>query len=263
MTIPPVKTLLDFSRKVVVVTGSSRGIGAGIARRFAEAGAAVVVNYRQDQAAARMVVSTIKQAGGEAIAVQADVTKRSDLERLAHQTLAVFSGLDVVINNAGIYPLVPLLDMTEAAWDLVINTNLKSVFISTQVMANKMIERQVGGVIINIASIEGGVPAPLHSHYNTAKSGVLMHTRAAAAELGAQGIRVNAVSPGLIWREGLERDWSEGVTRYEKAAPLKCLGQSEDVADACLFLASPAARWITGVNLWVDGGMMMANTPYG
>ena len=261
MTIPPVQSLLDFSDQVVVVTGSSRGIGAGIAKRFAEAGAALVVNYRQDEAAARMVVNAINKTGGKAIAVQADVTNRSDLDRLADQTLEAFDRLDVLINNAGLYPLDSLLEMTDEAWDLVVNANLRSVFLSTQVMANTMIDHGIRGVIVNIGSLEAETPAPLHSHYNAAKSGVLMYTRAAAAELGSKGIRVNAVSPGLIWRESLAQDWPEGVKRYEAAAPLNRVGRAEDVADACLFLASPAARWITGINLRVDGGVM-SNTPY-
>ena len=119
-----------------------------------------------------------------------------------------------------------------------------------------MIAQGDGGAVVNIASIEGINPAPNHSHYNAAKGGVLMLTRSMANELGEQGIRVNAVSPGLIWRPGLEQDWPDGVARYQKAAPLKRLGQPEDVADACLFLASHASRWITGINLIVDGGVL-------
>jgi NAD(P)-dependent dehydrogenase (short-subunit alcohol dehydrogenase family) len=117
-------------------------------------------------------------------------------------------------------------------------------------------KEQDGGAIVNITSIESENPAPNHSHYNAAKGGVLMFTRASAYELAPHGIRVNAVAPGLIWREGLERDWPDGVQRWQKTAPLKRLGLPDDVADACLFLASPAARWITGASLLVDGGVM-------
>ncbi len=248
--------LLDFSGKTALVTGSGSGLGTGIAIRFAQAGAAVVVNYRSSADGAQAVVAQIKARGGKAIAIQADVTRRGDVERLIEQTAVAFGRLDVLVNNAGVYPLSPLLEMSEAEWDDVINANLRSVFLCTQTAAKQMIAQGEGGAIINIASIEGENPAPMHSHYNAAKGGVLMHTMAAANELGPQKIRVNAVSPGLIWCEGIEQAWPDGVARWQKAAPLTRLGMPDDVADACLFLASPAARWITGVNLRVDGGVM-------
>lgn len=256
MTIPSPRDLLDFSGRVVVVTGAGSGLGSGIATRFAEAGAAVVVNYRSSAAGARAVVQAIEALGRKAIAVQADVSQRNDVERLVAETVKGFGGLDVWINNAGLYPLSSLLEMTEEEWDRVLDANLRSVYLCTQAAARQMIQQGRGGAIVNIASIEGVNPAPQHSHYNAAKGGVLMHTRAAAQELGSHNIRVNAVSPGLIWREGLEQDWPDGVARYRRAAPLARLGRPDDVADACLFLASPAARWITGANLVVDGGVM-------
>jgi NAD(P)-dependent dehydrogenase (short-subunit alcohol dehydrogenase family) len=256
MDAPRLDRVFDFSGKVVVVTGGGSGLGAGIAARFAEAGAAVVVNFRTSAAGAQTVVDTIAANGGQAIAMQADVTRRADVMQLVAQTVKLFGRLDVLINNAGAYPLSPLLDMSDAEWDAVLAANLRSVFLCTQIAAGQMTAQGDGGAIVNIASIEGENPAPLHSHYNAAKGGVLMHTMAAANELGPRGVRVNAVSPGLIWREGIEQDWPAGVARWQKAAPLSRLGTPADVADACLFLASPAARWITGVNLRVDGGVM-------
>jgi NAD(P)-dependent dehydrogenase (short-subunit alcohol dehydrogenase family) len=256
MNIPSPQNLLDFTGKVAVVTGSGSGLGSGIALRFAEAGAAVVVNYRSSAAGAQAVVSQIERIGGKAVAVQADVTQKAEGERLVAQTVAAFGRLDVLINNAGLYPLASLLEMTEAEWDAVVDSNLRSTFLCTQAAAKQMIAQGEGGAIVNIASIEAENPAPLHSHYNAAKGGVVMHTAAAANELGPHGIRVNSVSPGLIWREGIEQGWPDGVERFLKAAPLGRLGRPEDVADACLFLASPAARWITGANLRVDGGVM-------
>lgn len=246
----------DFSGKAVVVTGGSRGIGAGIARGFAQAGASVVVNYRTGATEAEQVVAEIRQAGGEATAVSADVTQKQDVARLVEQTVGEYGRIDIWINNAGSYPLDPLTDMSEAAWDDVISSNLRSVFLGTQAAANQMIQQGDGGAIINIASIEAENPAPLHSHYTSAKAGVIMHTKTAANELGQHNIRVNAVSPGLIWRDGIDEQWPEGVDRWQKAAPLTRLGQPADVANACLFLASPAASWITGINLRVDGGVM-------
>lgn len=256
MTIPHPHNLFNFSNKVVVVTGSGSGLGSGIALRFAEAGAAVTVNYRSSAAGAKVVVGQIEAAGGKAIALQADVTQKAEVERLVAETVAAFGRLDVLVNNAGVYPLASLLEMTEAEWDAVVDSNLRSTFLCTQAAAKQMIAQGDGGAIVNIASIEAENPAPMHSHYNAAKGGVVMHTAAAANELGLYGIRVNSVSPGLIWREGIEQGWPDGVERFLKAAPLGRLGRPDDIADACLFLASPAARWITGANLRVDGGVM-------
>jgi NAD(P)-dependent dehydrogenase (short-subunit alcohol dehydrogenase family) len=256
MNIPSPKNLLDFTGKVALVTGSGSGLGSGIALRFAEAGAAVVVNYRFSAAGAQAVASQIEAAGGRAIALPADVTRKVEVERLIAQTVEAFGRLDVLVNNAGLYPLSTLTEMSEAEWDEVINSNLRSTFLCTQAAAKQMMAQGEGGAVVNIASIEAENPAPMHSHYNAAKGGVVMHTAAAANELGAYGIRVNVVSPGLIWREGIEQAWPDGVERFLKAAPLGRLGRPDDVADACLFLASPAARWITGANLRVDGGVM-------
>jgi NAD(P)-dependent dehydrogenase (short-subunit alcohol dehydrogenase family) len=252
----PVEQLLDFTGKVVIVTGSGSGLGSGIVLRFAEAGARVVVHYHSSRAGAEAVASQITHAGGEAIAVQADVTDAAAAQYLLNATVHAFGRIDVLVNNAGIYPLASVLDMTPETWDAVINANMRSVFLCTQAAARQMVAQGQGGAVINITSIEAENPAPNHSHYNAAKGGVLMYTRAAAYELGQHGIRVNAVAPGLIWREGLEEAWADGVARWQKAAPLKRLGLPDDVADACLFLASPAARWITGASLTVDGGVM-------
>jgi len=251
----PVDSLLDFTGRTVLVTGAGRGIGAGIVRRFAEAGADVVVSYRSSAGAAWAVAKEIETAGRKAIAVEADVTRAADVKRLVERAAQVFGRIDVAVNNAGIYPTAPLLEMTEDDWNESVDANLKSVFLVTQAVARQMAERGEGGAIVNIASIEAEYAAPFHSHYSAAKAGVLMYTRAAALELGPKGIRVNAVSPGLIGRPEIEDEWPDGVERWRAAAPLERLGDPEDVADACLFLASPGARWITGADLRVDGGV--------
>ncbi len=256
MDTPPVKDLLDFRGVVVVVTGASAGIGAGIARRFAEAGADVVVHYRGNQAGARTVAAEILKVGRRVVTIKADVSESRGVADLINSAVTAFGGLDVLINNAGSYPASPLIDMAEKEWDHVMADNLRSVHLCTQAAARAMIERRRSGAIINIASIEAENPASMHTHYTAAKAAVVMYTRTAALELGGKGIRVNCVSPGLIWREGLDRDWPEGVNAYREAVPLGRLGTAEDVADACLFLASPAARWITGSNLLVDGGVL-------
>jgi NAD(P)-dependent dehydrogenase (short-subunit alcohol dehydrogenase family) len=255
MDIPPVKSLLDFTGKVAIVTGAGGGLGQGLARRFAEAGASVIVHYNSSKTGAKEVTRQIRERGGNAIAVQGDLTQEKDAVRLIRRAVQQFKRVDVLINNAGTYPLHSVLDMTPLEWDYVLDANLRSVFLCTQAAA-KVMKEQDGGAIVNITSIESENPAPNHSHYNAAKAGVLMFTRSSAYELATHGIRVNAVAPGLIWREGLERDWPDGVQRWQKTAPLKRLGLPDDVADACLFLASPAARWITGASLLVDGGVM-------
>lgn len=252
---PPIGALLDFTGKVVLVTGGAGGIGQGIVARFAEAGAAVAIHYRSSDAAADALAEQIVAAGGQAAAFAADLTETEAATRLIEAVAARFGRLDVLVNNAAQQSLAGFLDMSAADWDTMIAATLRSVFLCTQAAARQMIAQGGGGAIINITSIEAEQPAPMHSHYNAAKAGVLMHARAAAAELGAHGIRVNAVAPGLIWRAGLEDAWPEGVARWQAAAPLRRLGQPADVADACLFLASPAARWITGASLRVDGGV--------
>jgi len=247
--------MFDLSSKAVVVTGGSGGIGRGIALRLAEAGAAVVVGYRTGRAAADSLVAEIEGDGGRARAVAADVTESVGADGLVAACVESFGGIDVLVNNAGAYPMASLLEMTEEAWDEMIAVNLRSTFLCTQAAARRMIDRG-GGSIINIASIEAENPAPMHAHYCAAKAGVVMLTEASAGEFGSHGIRVNTVSPGLIWREGIEEAWADGVERWKVAAPLGRLGTPADIANACLFLASDAAAWITGANLRVDGGVM-------
>ncbi|HXV63227.1 MAG TPA: SDR family NAD(P)-dependent oxidoreductase [Vicinamibacteria bacterium] len=223
---------IDFDSKRVVVTGAARGIGQAIAERFASARASVVAATRE----------------------LADVRNPEDVERLFENADEV----DVLVNNAGIYPVQALLDQTLSEWNDVLETNLTGVHLCTQAAARRMIARNKPGAIVNVASIEGLQPASGHSHYCAAKAGVLAYTRSAALELGRHGIRVNAVSPGLIWREGIEEAWPSGVHAFRQRAPLGRLGRPVEVADACLFLASDAAAFITGANLVVDGGVLAA-----
>ena len=265
MHAPNLATALDFTGKVVLITGGSRGIGAGIARRFAEAGASVVVTYRQGTQAAQEVVAQIQADGGIARALAADLTQAADVDRLISQTVAQCGRLDALVNNAGIYPLSPLLDMADSEWEQVLAANLTGTHLCTQRAAKAMIDLaqqraqdKPAGTIINISSIEATANAFAHSHYTAAKAGVEQYTRSAALELAAYGVRVNAVAPGLIDRPGLAQDWPEGVRRWQERAPLARLGTPEDIADACLFLASPLARWITGATVTVDGGVQTA-----
>ena len=166
--------------------------------------------------------------------------------------------IDAWINNAALQPVGAFLDLTAADETAVVDSNLGFVMRGTRAAARRV--GAEGLAVVNIASIEGLAPAHGHSHYAAAKAAVLHHTRAAALELGRSGVRVNAVAPGLIDRPGLTDDWPEGVERWTSVVPLNRLGQPEDVADACLFLSSPAARWITGATLVVDGGVLTRNT---
>ncbi|MFE6613847.1 SDR family NAD(P)-dependent oxidoreductase [Amycolatopsis sp. NPDC057786] len=243
--------MLDLSGTTTLVTGASGGIGHGIALRFAEAGSAVAVHYHRDEASALAVVERIEEAGGAAKAFSADLTDDGECRRLVAAAATWTGRLDTLVNNAGVQPIEPLPEMSAESWRAVLDANLTSAFSCTQAAAEVM----DGGSVIHIASIEAAHPAPGHAHYSSAKAALVVHARAAALEYGPRGLRVNAVSPGLIDRPGLGDAWPEGVSRWERAAPLGRLGTPGDVANACLFLASPLAAWITGHNLTVDGGV--------
>jgi NAD(P)-dependent dehydrogenase (short-subunit alcohol dehydrogenase family) len=255
-TEPAVRDLFDLSGHVALVTGAGGNIGGGIARRVAEAGAAVVLHCRQGEAGAQQAAADITADGGRALVVCGDLTRPADVEAALDAAAAALGVPDIVINNAGIYPLASILEMSEDEWDLVVDANLKTVHLVTQAAGRRLVAARRPGAIVNVASIEAANVAPMHSHYASAKAGVVMYTRAAARELGSHGIRVNVVSPGLIWREGLDEAWPDGVQRYTAGAPLGRLGRAGDVADACLFLVSEAARWVTGAELVVDGGVL-------
>ncbi|MFF4256498.1 SDR family NAD(P)-dependent oxidoreductase [Streptomyces sp. NPDC001663] len=239
--------------QVALVTGASGGIGRGIALRFAEEGAAVAVHCRTAVEAAHEVADRVRDSGGRAVVVQGDLTDEDACARVVGEAAEWGGGLDALVNNAGVQPVRELPGMTAAEWRAVVDANLSSVFACTQAAAEVMRER--GGSVTHIASIEGRQPAPSHAHYSASKAAVVMHARSAALEYGAHGIRVNSVSPGLIDREGLADAWPEGVGRWHAAAPLGRLGRPEDVGDACVFLASRLASWVTGHDLVVDGGV--------
>lgn len=251
----PVADLLTLSGRKALVTGASGNIGRGIAMRLAEAGATVIVHYRHDVDGAARTVDNIKTAGGSARVVQADLSSGVAVSKLFAQLDDAGGIVDLVVNNAAIQPVADLADISADEWQSVMSANLESAFLVTQAAVRRMREHGAAGAIVNIASIEGSDPAAGHSHYATSKAGLIMFTRACALEYGGDGIRVNAVSPGLIDRHGLTESWADGVARWQDKAPLGRLGHAGDVADAVLFLLSPAARWISGADLKVDGGM--------
>ena len=249
-----VSELLDLSDQAVLVTGASGNIGAGIARRLHEAGASVALHCTSNRASVEQLSRTL---GSRVAIVQGDVER--DAERLCAEATSAFSRLTGLVNNAGIQPVRALLEQTPADRTEMLRVNTLGVMALTAAAAKTMIGSGQFGAFVNIASIEGLQPALGHSHYTTSKAAVLMHTRSSALELGRYGIRVNAIAPGLIDVEGLETAWPEGVQRWRATCPLGRMGQADDVADAVLFLMSPAARWITGATLTVDGGVLTNN----
>ncbi|RLA33227.1 MAG: short-chain dehydrogenase [Gammaproteobacteria bacterium] len=252
---PPAPDLLNLFGRRALVTGASGNIGRGIALRLAEAGAEVVVHFLRDADGAAQTVATIKTAGGTAVAVQADLGSAPAVNDFFTQLDSAGDVVDLVVNNAAIQPVTEFADISAEQWRDVMSANLDSAFFVIQAAARRMRDRGVAGAIVNIASIEGSDPSGGHSHYATSKAGLLMLTRACALEYGHDGIRCNAVSPGLIERPGIEQSWPDGVARWREKAPLGRMGDVSDVADAVLFLLSPAARWISGTDLLVDGGM--------
>lgn len=244
-----------MSGKVALVTGSSRGIGRAIALRLAADGCQVVVNYRAGADAAAEVVGSIEAAGGTAIAVQADVTDAAAVESLIGQTLERLGRLDVLVNNAGVTRDGLLMRMKDEDWDMVIATNLRSVFLASRAVLRPMM-RQRGGRIVSITSISGLSGNAGQCNYAAAKAGIVGFTRSLAKEAGARGITVNAVAPGYVPTD-LTSDLPQTLLdEAVKATPLGRLGTAEDIAAAVSFLASDDAAFITGQVLRVDGGMV-------
>ena len=242
---------IDLSGLVVIVTGAAGGIGTGIVESFETAGASVVLHHNKTKPAA---------VGPKSIAVQLDLTDEDSPNELIASAMAKFGRIDALINNAAIQPHSLFTEMTDSQWNEMINVNLTASHRLTQSFATTAIKHNSTGSVVNISSIEGTQPAYGHGHYGVSKAAMLMHTKVAAQELGGHGIRVNAVSPGLISRPGIEDAWPEGVGRWLKRAPLGRMGTPRDVGDACVFLCSPLAQWITGNNLIVDGGMSTMST---
>lgn len=248
--------MAELQDRVVVITGAAGGIGVGIAEACAAAGARLVLHHHRSDA---------PTSTAEHLSVRADLTDPAAATHLIDAAVARFGRVDVLINNAAVQTIAAFMDIDDAAWAEMMTPNLDAAHRLTRAFAQHVAGRDdhrhtATGAVIHIASIEGTQPAVMHSHYAVSKAGLIMHAMAAAVELGPLGIRVNALSPGLIGRPGLTEAWPEGVQRWEGRAPLRRLGTPADIGDACVFLASDRARWITGTNLVVDGGMSACST---
>jgi len=250
---------IRFDNKVALVTGASSGIGRAAAKEFAKAGARVVVHYNVSKKDAEDVVRSIIEGGGEAIALQADVSKKPEVERLIKATLDHFGTIDILVNNAGaLIKRQNLEDMEEALWDEVIDVNLKSIFLVTQAVIPVMKARKYGK-IINLTSIAarvgGGVGA---GHYSASKGGILTLSKNLAKELAPYGINVNAISPGIIETRFHERFTSpELFNKFKEQVVLKRAGTAEEVAWPILFLCSEYASYIVGETIEINGGQLM------
>ena len=241
--------------KVAVVTGASKGIGAAIAKHLAAEGASVVVNYASSTAGADKVVSEITSAGGKAVAVQGDVARKADIERLFAETKKAFGRLDILVNNAGIYEFSPLESITEEQFHKHFDLNVLGLILASQAAA-KLFD-SAGGSIINTSSIASTLAIPNSAVYSGTKGAVDAITRSLAAELGPRKIRVNAVRPGMVETEGTH---SAGITesdmrkQVEAQTPLGRIGQPQDIAGTVVFLASADSSWITGETFVISGG---------
>jgi len=243
--------------KIAIVTGASRGIGRAIAEELAANGAKVVVNFNSSESSAQEVVTSIEDAGGQAIAVQADVSKYDDSQALAKVTLDTFGQIDILVNNAGTTRDTLLLMMKETDWDVVIETNLKSMFNCCKAVARPMLRRKRGGRIINISSVSGLVGQGGQTNYSASKAGIIGFTKSLAKELGSRKITVNAIAPGFFPTALTEVLSEDMVRRAIKAIPLGRLGELQEVADLTVFLASDKAAYITGEVIRIDGGLAM------
>jgi 3-oxoacyl-[acyl-carrier protein] reductase len=244
-----------LSGKTAIVTGASRGIGAAIAQRLCETGANVVICSRSADAVGQ-VADTLQGKGYPVQAIAADISEKTDVEALIEKAIAQFSQIDILVNNAGITRDMLLMRLKDEDWDAVLQTNLTGTMYCTRAVLRPMI-RQKSGRIINISSIVGLVGNAGQANYAAAKAGIIGFTKAIAKEVGTRGITANAIAPGFITTDMTAQISEQNQQQLLELIPLQGFGHPEDVADAVCFLASDAARYITGQTLQVDGGMVM------
>jgi len=246
----------DLSGKVAVVTGSSRGIGAGIAKALADQGAKVVINHRHSPEGAAEVAEAIKANGGEVTLIQADVGQSIEAQRLIKETIDTYGQIDILVNNAGTTRDTLIMTMKDEDWDLVLRTNLSSTYYCCKAAVRPMMKKR-SGRIINITSVVGLAGQAGQTNYAASKAGIIGFTKSLAKEVGSRNITVNAIAPGFIPTALTEVLSPEKTQSVVANTPLGRLGTVGDVANATLFLASDEAAFITGQVLTVDGGLVM------
>ncbi len=253
---------MSLANKVAVVTGGSRGIGKGICLALAKNGANVVVNYAKNREAAQSTVKECEKLGGKAIAVMADVGSSSDANRLFQTVLDTFGRIDILVNNAGVENVAPFLEMKEAQWDVVFNTNVKGIYLCTQ-QAARIMKKSGGGTVINISSTTAQQVWTGYAHYCSSKAAVDMLTKCLAVELAPFGIIVNAIAPGTVDTEMSQEDLKgEGLMDVVvRRTPIKRLGTPEDIARAVIYLCDEAGDWLTGEIITIDGGYRLSGDP--
>ncbi|HZU75981.1 MAG TPA: 3-oxoacyl-ACP reductase family protein [Dehalococcoidia bacterium] len=245
--------------KVALVTGGSRGIGRAICLRLAEEGAVVAVNYPDPSEPAQEVVDAIRAGGGTALAVQADVGAKAEIDRMVAAVLAAFGRIDVLVNNAGICPFAAPLEITEELWDRTQDVDLKGVFFCSQAVARSMVEGGIHGSVVSISSINTYVGGSMQAHYGPAKAGVWNLMKALAVGFAPHGIRFNSVLPGTILTD-INRAFfqdRDALARYVARIPAGRLGDPREVANAVLFFASDESSYVNGAELLVDGGALV------
>jgi 3-oxoacyl-[acyl-carrier protein] reductase len=245
-----------LSNKVAVVTGASKGIGAGIAKALGAEGASVIINYASDKKGADRVVAEVVKSGGKAIAVQGDVSKFEDVKRIFAETKKAFGHLDILVNNAAVYQFAPVEQITEEHFDHQFDINVKGLLLATQ-EAIKIFNGD-GGSIINISSVASQGTVPGSSVYSATKAAVDTITHVLALELGGKKIRVNSINPGPVETEGFRAAGIPGTDLAKEFAartPLGRIGQPQDIAPIAVFLASPDSGWLTGETLFASGGL--------
>lgn len=248
---------VDYTGKTVLITGAAQGSGAGIAKRFAQAGANVVITYNRNEKAAQEKVAELKELGSKAAAYHLDQLDTENIDSVIQQIYKDYGRIDCLVNNAGIYPHQTVLDMKEQEWNDMMNSNARGVFFVSQSVAKVMMECG-GGAIVNISSINATNPSDTLVHYGASKAAVEMLTRGLAHSLGKYSIRVNCIAPGLIDAPDLDKHVPGWRESYSSRAPLGRIATSGDIGNVCIFLGSELASFVTGQIISVDGGVLLA-----